>query len=76
MCFLGCNRRELTSLSSAGGQNSARDRPWGLYNVINGLRELLDGIVIVNAVNDGTAASAPSGSGSKLDKFLDKLLYT
>jgi hypothetical protein len=76
MCFIGRNRRELTLISSAGGQNSARDRPGGLYDVIDGLRELLDGILIINAVDDGTAASAPSGSGSKLDKSLDKLLHT
>ena len=76
MCFIGRNRRELTLISSAGGQNSARDRPGGLYDVIDGLRELLDGILIINAVDDGTAASAPSGSGSKSDKSLDKLLYT
>ncbi len=76
MCFLSRNRRELTSISSARGQNSTRDRPEGLYYVIDGLRESLDGIVIVNAVDDGTAATAPSFSGSKLDKSLDKLLYT
>ena len=74
-CFLGRNRRELTSVSLAGGRNSARDRPGGLYDVIDGLRESLDGVVVVNAVDDGTATTAPIGSSSKLDKSLDELLY-
>jgi hypothetical protein len=74
-CFLGRNRRELTSVSLAGGRHSARDRPGGLYDVIDGLRESLDGVVVVNAVDDGTATTAPIGSSSKLDKSLDELLY-
>ena len=61
---------------SARGQNSTRVRPGGLYDIIDGLRESLDGIVIVNVVDDGTAVTAPSGSGSKSDNSLDKLLYT
>ena len=73
-CFLGRNRRELTSISSGigGGRgDSVRDRPGGLYDVVDGLRESLGGVVVVGA--DGTGTSP--GRGSRLDKSLDELLY-
>jgi len=74
-CFLGRDRRELTSVSSAGGRNSARDRPGGLYDVIDGLRESLDGIVAVDPAVDDGGTAATAAPGGKLDKSLDELLY-
>jgi SM-20-related protein len=67
-CFLGRSRRELptsSAKSSAGGlEGSVRDRPGGLYDLIDGLRQSLDDVVV-----GGTAP------GGRLDGSLDELLY-
>ena len=64
-CFLGRGRNELTSIASAGGQGSVRDRSGGLYDIIDNLRTSLDTLV-----DDST-----SSTGAKLDSSLTELLY-
>lgn len=61
-CFLGRSRPELTSISAAGGANSVRDRPGGLYDVLDGLCDTLSELSM-------------SDSGTRLDKSLSELLY-
>lgn len=62
-CFLGRNRPELTSISSAGGAtNSVRDRSNGLYDTLDGLCDSLSEL-------------AWSTSQVSLDKSLSELLY-
>ena len=58
-CFLGRNRNELTSISTAGGTNSVRDRSNGLYDILDGLCIDLDSI----------------DPNTRLDKSLSELLY-
>mmetsp|Transcript_20347 Transcript_20347/g.42570 ORF Transcript_20347/g.42570 Transcript_20347/m.42570 type:complete len:348 (-) Transcript_20347:869-1912(-) len=62
-CFLGRNRMELTSISSAGGANSVRDRDGGLYD-----------IVLDNLCNSLSELSLQD-TQTKLDKSLNELLY-
>ena len=58
-CFLGRNRNELTSITAAGGNNSVRDRPTGLYDVLDGICDSLQSI----------------DASTRLDKSLNELLY-
>lgn len=58
-CFLGRGRNELTSITSAGGNNSIRDRSGGLYDILDNLRASLDTI----------------NNNGKLDPNLTELLY-
>lgn len=62
-CFIGRDRSELTSLDI--GSNSIRDRPGGLYDILDGLRMSLD--AIHKTTNRGGAV--------KLDDKLTELLY-
>ncbi|KAL7552041.1 hypothetical protein ACHAWF_015249 [Thalassiosira exigua] len=62
-CFLGRNRPELASISSAGGAStSVRDRDGGLHDVLDALRGSLSDL----SVCDG---------GAPLDPSLSELLY-
>mmetsp|Transcript_9398 Transcript_9398/g.21195 ORF Transcript_9398/g.21195 Transcript_9398/m.21195 type:complete len:320 (-) Transcript_9398:44-1003(-) len=58
-CFLGRSRPELTSIASAGGTNSVRDRSGGMYDILDGLCDSLDN----------------SDPLTRLDKSLSELLY-
>lgn len=61
-CFLGRNRPELASISSAGGVNSVRDRSSGLYDILDQLCDSLSEL-------------AWADSQVSLDKSLSELLY-
>lgn len=61
-CFLGRDRPELTALASAGGADSARDRPDGLYDALDGLGAALGDL-------------ARADLGTRLDASLAELLY-
>ncbi|KAL9181866.1 hypothetical protein ACHAXT_012209 [Thalassiosira profunda] len=61
-CFLGRNRPELTSIASAGGSNSVRDRANGLYDILDGLCDSLSEL-------------SQRDTQTRLDKSLSELLY-
>lgn len=62
-CFLGRNRPELTSVSSAGGTDSVRDRGGGLYDIV------------LDALCDSLSNLSMMDSQQRLDKSLNELLY-
>lgn len=58
-CFLGRNRAELIKIS---GENSIRDRPGGLYDILDNLCDRLSDLCLKD-------------SGTQLDRSLSELLY-
>lgn len=61
-CFLGRSRPELTSIRAAGGADSVRDRPGGLYDILDDLFDSLSEL-------------SWSNSRVRLDESLSELLY-